>query len=105
MQQDLTNYLANNNAIVDIFDAENHIYIGQINIRMTDLLRNGKSQTLIAKEYNIVRVKSHENYGVLQLLIKNEQADTAQEVSLADKKRVKDIKKKIISNTPIPISK
>lgn len=34
---------------MDIFDAETHIYIGQINIKLSDLLRGNKSQTLVAK--------------------------------------------------------
>ena len=75
LQEDFVDYLTHNNAILDLFDAENHIYIGQINIKLTELLRGPKSQVLVAKEYNIIRVKNQENYGVLQLLIKNEQAD------------------------------
>lgn len=41
--------MCKNNTVVDIFDAENYLYIGQINIKMNELLRGSKSQVMIAK--------------------------------------------------------
>lgn len=35
--------------IVDFFDADSHIYMGQINLKLKELLRGKKKQTLIAK--------------------------------------------------------
>lgn len=72
LQSDLVSYLAKNNTIVDIFDAENYLYIGQINIKMGDLFRGSKNQVMIAKQFNLIRLKGQENYGVIQVLIKNQ---------------------------------
>lgn len=38
---------------------------------MNELFRGTKSQVMIAKEYNLIRLKGQENYGVIQILIKN----------------------------------
>lgn len=34
LQEDLVDFICKNNTVVDIFDAENYLYIGQINIKM-----------------------------------------------------------------------
>lgn len=57
-QEDLVNFLTKNNTIIDIFDAQNFLYIGQINIRMNELFKGAKSQVMVAKEYNMVKLKS-----------------------------------------------
>lgn len=49
LQADLTSYLTHNNCIVDIFDGQTHIYLGQINIKLNELIRGNKIQTFIAK--------------------------------------------------------
>ncbi len=58
----------------------------------------------MAKEFNLVRLKSKEQLGVMQILIKNEQVNCKDEVSLKDQKKVKELKKKVVSNNPIFIS-
>ena len=57
LQKDLTRYLAHNAAIVDVFCGESHIYIGQINIKLKEVIRGNKNQIMTAKELNLVRLK------------------------------------------------
>ena len=57
LQKDLTKYLAHNAAIVDVFCGESHIYIGQINIKLKEVIRGNKNQIMTAKELNLVRLK------------------------------------------------
>jgi len=57
LQKDLTRYLAHNSVIIDVFSGESHLYVGQINIKLKELVRGAKTQTLIAKEVNLVRLK------------------------------------------------
>jgi hypothetical protein len=57
-QQDLTYFLSKNNTIIDIFDATNYLYLGQINVKMHELIKGAKSQVMIAKEYRLARFKS-----------------------------------------------
>ena len=57
LQKDLTRYLAHNSVIIDVFSGESHLYVGQINIKLKELVRGTKTQTLIAKEVNLVRLK------------------------------------------------
>ena len=71
LQQDLTQYLLRNRAIVDFFSAETHLYIGQANIELNDLLRGTKAQTLIAREVTLLKIRDKEALGVLQILVKN----------------------------------
>lgn len=52
----------------------------------------------------MVRLKDKEHLGVIQVLIKNEQTVSKDEVCLKEMKKVKDLKKKVISNNPIVIS-
>ncbi len=101
LQKDLIAYLANNSAIIDVFCGQSHLYIGQINIKLKQLIRGTKSQTLIAKELNLVRLKDKEHLGVMQILIKNEQVVCKDEVSLKQMKKVKELTKKVVSNNPI----
>jgi hypothetical protein len=104
LQKDLTCYLANNAAIVDVFCGESHLYIGQINVKLKELVRGNKTQTLIAKELNLVRLRDKENLGVMQLLLRNEQTSCRELISVKEEKKVKDTRKKVISNNPIFIS-
>lgn len=59
---------------------------------------------MIAKELNLVKLKNKEILGVMQILIKNEQVNCKDEVSLRHEKKVKELKKKVVSNNPIFIS-
>lgn len=59
---------------------------------------------MIAKELNLVKIKNKEILGIMQILIKNEQVNCKDEISLKHEKKVKDLKKKIVSNNPIFIS-
>jgi hypothetical protein len=72
LQADLVSYLCNNNCIVDIFDGSTHIYLGQINIKLAELVRGTKSQIFLAKEYNLVKIKTKEHFGVIQVIVKHE---------------------------------
>jgi hypothetical protein len=67
-------------------------------------VRGTRSQTLIAKELNLVKIKNKEILGVMQILIRNEQVNCKEEVSLKHEKKVKDLKKKIVSNNPLHIA-
>jgi hypothetical protein len=58
LQKDLTQYLYNNNAIIEVFSGDTHLYIGQLNVKLRELLRGNKTQTLIAKELNLVKIKN-----------------------------------------------
>jgi len=49
IQRDLINYLVYHSAIIDVFCGETHLYIGQINVKLRELVRGNKTQTLIAK--------------------------------------------------------
>lgn len=60
---------------------------------------------MIAKEYNMVRLKGQENYGVMQILIKNQMTDCKDMIQMKEKRPMKQVKKKIVSNNPILISK
>lgn len=66
--------MVHNSCIVDIFDGQTHIYMGQINIKLTELIRGNKIQTFIAKEYNLINLKTKQNYGTMQILVKNEES-------------------------------
>jgi hypothetical protein len=104
LQRDLTQYLYHNNAIIDVFSGDTHLYIGQLNVKLRELLRGNKTQTLIAKELNLVKIKNKEVLGVMQVLIKNEQAPCKEEVSIKHERKLKDVKKKIVSNNPLHIT-
>jgi hypothetical protein len=86
LHHDLTDYISNNNAIIDVF-GENYIYIGQINIKLHELLRGNKEQVLVAKEYNILKVRGKEKFGTLQVLIKNERAECAEILDIEHNKK------------------
>lgn len=73
LQSDLTEYLVHNSCIVDIFDGRTHIYLGQINIKLAELLRGNRNQSLIAKEYNLIKIKTKELLGGIQVLVRNEE--------------------------------
>lgn len=49
IQKDLTSYLCNNCAIVDVFCGSSHMYVGQLNVRLKEVLRGAKSQVMTAK--------------------------------------------------------
>jgi hypothetical protein len=89
---------------MDVFCGETHLYIGQVNVKLRELLRGNKSQTMIAKELNLVKIKNKEVLGVMQVLIKNEQVACKEEVSVKHERKVKDVKKKIVSNNPLHIT-
>lgn len=100
-QKDLINYLATNSAIIDIFCGETHLYIGQVKIKLKQLIRGTKTQTLIAKDLALVKLKDKDRIGTIQVMIKNEQTSCKNEISLKYKKKVADVKKKVVSNAPI----
>jgi len=73
-QKDLIHYLSTNSAIIDIFYGETHLYVGQVKIKLKELIRGTKTQTLIAKDLALVKLKDKERIGTIQVMIKNEQA-------------------------------
>jgi hypothetical protein len=73
IQEDFIRYLCENSCIIDIFDGQSHIYLGQINVRLGELVRGNRMEVFIAKEYNLVRVKSKEVVGQVHLVVRNEE--------------------------------
>lgn len=65
---------------MDIFDGKTHIYLGQINIKLTELIRGNKIQTFIAKEYNLINIKTKQQFGSMQILVKNEESSCKNEL-------------------------
>jgi hypothetical protein len=45
--------------------------MGQINIKLSDLIRGNKNHSFIAKEYNLIKIKTKQNLGLIQILVKN----------------------------------
>ena len=100
-QKDWVNYMLNNSAIIDVFCGETHLYIGQVKIKLKQLVRGHKTQTLIAKDLALVKLKDKNRVGTIQVMIKNQQMNCKNEVSLKFKKKMNDVKKKVVSNSPI----
>jgi hypothetical protein len=48
------NYLWNKNLILDVFDAETHFYLGQLNFGLKDTLRGRKDRVISVKEHLLV---------------------------------------------------
>lgn len=49
LQGDLVNYLWNKNLILDVYDAGNHFYLGQLNFGLKDILRGKKERVISVK--------------------------------------------------------
>lgn len=48
--------------------------MGQVKIKLKELIRGTKTQTLIAKDLALVKLKDKDRIGTIQVMIKNEQA-------------------------------
>jgi hypothetical protein len=48
-QADLVNYLWKKNLILDVYDAQSHFYLGQLNFGLRDLLRGKKDRIISVK--------------------------------------------------------
>lgn len=58
VQIDFTNFLLRNTLILDLFDANSHLYLGQANAKLQGLIRGNKSEIIIANEYQVIKLNS-----------------------------------------------
>lgn len=94
--------MAHKKVIVDIFNAETHLYLGQLNIPVNDLMRGRKEQTVSAKEYSLLYDAMH--YGNIQIVITNQREVCSREFTINKDTKLPDKKNRTISNNPIVIS-
>ena len=57
------------------FAPRTHLYIGQLNLRLSELLRGGREEVMAAKEVNIVRIRDRLEMGVIHVLMANNQSE------------------------------
>lgn len=100
LHKDLTDYLSSKKLIVDVFNAQNHMYMGQMGLPLHDLLKGKKDRAVSAKEYTMVQDGHH--YAMIQIVLTNEGQPCSREISVGEKAKEK-TKNKTVSNNPIVI--
>lgn len=68
----LANYLKERYLTIDIFDAQSRFYYGACKIPLFEILRQGKSQVVRAKECEIFNPETSEYKGHLQIIMSNQ---------------------------------
>lgn len=54
LHRDYIDYLAHKKLIIDVYNAQTHMYMGQLNISLAELLRGKRERAFSAKEYSLI---------------------------------------------------